>query len=73
MASVKKRNIGRLVYNWLCGIDNKPKQRTLTLEDKILIKKKMTDIGENPRAKLVSAVAAVAVAAVTTFLLGFFA
>ncbi|KAK6976543.1 sodium/glucose cotransporter 4 [Biomphalaria glabrata] len=73
VASVKKRNIGRLVYNWLCGIDNKPKQRTLTLEDKILIKKKMTDIGENPRAKLVSAVAAIAVAAVTTFLLGFFA
>ncbi|XP_055895289.1 sodium/glucose cotransporter 4-like isoform X3 [Biomphalaria glabrata] len=73
VASVKKRNIGRLVYNWLCGIDNKPKQRTLTLEDKILIKKKMTDIGENPRAKFVSAVAAIAVAAVTTFLLGLFA
>ncbi|KAH9507883.1 Sodium/glucose cotransporter 4 [Bulinus truncatus] len=70
--SVKKRRWLRLAYGWCCGVDDKPRPK-ITNEEKILIKRKMTDIGENPRAKFVSAVAAVIVAAVTTFLLGFFA
>ncbi|KAH9507888.1 Sodium/glucose cotransporter 4 [Bulinus truncatus] len=69
--SEKKRSCCRVMYNWLCGIDNKPKAK-LTLEEKILIKRKMTDIGENPQAKFVSAIAAIIVATVTTFLFGFF-
>jgi hypothetical protein len=59
------------VKNWVCGIDDKP-QKKLTFEEKQLIKKKMTDIRENRRAKIVTSVAAIIVAIGTTFLLAFF-
>ncbi|CAL1546247.1 unnamed protein product, partial [Lymnaea stagnalis] len=68
---LKKKGVGRVLYNWLCGIDDRPKPK-LTMEEKLLIKKKMKDIGEDPKAQMISAVAAIVVAGITTFLLGFF-
>jgi sodium/glucose cotransporter 1 len=63
--------MGRKVYNWLCGIDDRPKPK-LTPEEKELIKKKMTSLKENPMARKVTAAVALVTAIITTFLLGFF-
>ncbi|CAL1539773.1 unnamed protein product [Lymnaea stagnalis] len=71
MRNCRPKRFGRLVYNWMCGIDDRPRPK-LTTEDKVAIKKKMKDIEEEPRAKMICAIAAVTVAGTTTFLLGFF-
>ncbi|XP_071088199.1 sodium/glucose cotransporter 4-like [Haliotis cracherodii] len=67
----KNKSVGRKLYNWLCGIDDKPKPK-ITKEERDLIKKKMTSISEHPRARRVANIAAIVSAVVTAFLLGFF-
>ncbi|BFZ24265.1 hypothetical protein BsWGS_27304 [Bradybaena similaris] len=61
----------RKIYNWMCGITDTPTPK-LTLEEKILIKKKMTDIREDKTAKSLTTAAAIIVTTVGTFLLGYF-
>ncbi|XP_041357408.1 sodium/glucose cotransporter 4-like [Gigantopelta aegis] len=71
--SVKRKKLspGRKVYNWLCGVDNKPKPK-ITPEEKELIRKKMTSLAETPKARRYANICAVIAVTVTTFLLGFF-
>lgn len=71
MLAAKNKSVGRKLYNWLCGIDDKPKPK-ITKEERDLIKKKMTSISEHPRARRVANIAAIVSAVVTAFLLGFF-
>ncbi|ESP02204.1 hypothetical protein LOTGIDRAFT_230588 [Lottia gigantea] len=67
----KKSGPGRKVYNWLCGISDEPKPK-LTPEEKAFIKAKMTSLAENKFSKKVANIAAILVATLTAFLLGFF-
>lgn len=68
--TAEKKGIGRILYNWVCGISDKPKPK-ITPEEKALIRKKMTSLDEDPYwSKIVNIVAIVA-AVVTAFLLGF--
>ncbi|XP_059158989.1 sodium/glucose cotransporter 4-like [Physella acuta] len=71
LAEPKRRSLRVYFYNWICGIDDTPKPK-LTVEEKLIIKKKMKDIGEDPSSRKITAFVAVFVAAITTFLLGFF-
>ncbi|KAK7496560.1 hypothetical protein BaRGS_00012212 [Batillaria attramentaria] len=66
-----KKSVGRVLYNWLCGIDEKPKPK-LTPEEKEIIKRKMTSLKESPFASRLTTIAAIIIATMTTFLLGFF-
>ncbi|KAL8598723.1 hypothetical protein ACOMHN_033287 [Nucella lapillus] len=66
-----KKTMGRRVYNWLCGIDDRPKPK-LTPEQKEAVKRKMTSLKEDPASARLTAFLAVGTAIITTFLLGFF-
>ncbi|XP_012941295.1 sodium/glucose cotransporter 4 [Aplysia californica] len=61
----------RAFYSWLCGVSFKSRPR-LTPQQKALVKRKMTDIREEPGMRRVTAVAAIIISVFTTFLLGFF-
>ncbi|XP_059158991.1 sodium/glucose cotransporter 4-like [Physella acuta] len=67
----RRRSLKVYLYNWICGIDDTPKPK-LTVEEKLIIKKKMKDIGEDLFSRKITAFVAICVAAITTFLLGFF-
>lgn len=67
----QKVTMRRKVYNWLCGVDDKPKPK-LTPEEKEAIKRKMTSLHEDPYAQRLTTIAAICTATVTIFLLGFF-
>uniref|UniRef100_A0A0B7AH26 Sodium/glucose cotransporter 4 n=1 Tax=Arion vulgaris TaxID=1028688 RepID=A0A0B7AH26_9EUPU len=69
--NLKQNKFSHKIYKWLCGIDDAPKLK-ITAEEKLMIKKKMTDIGEDRKSKLITGIFAVLVVAATTFLLGFF-
>ncbi|KAK7496562.1 hypothetical protein BaRGS_00012214 [Batillaria attramentaria] len=68
---IRKKTIGRKLYNWACGIDDKPKPK-LTPEQKAAIKRKMTSLHEHPAASRLTTAGAITIACITTFLLGFF-
>ncbi|CAG5120820.1 unnamed protein product, partial [Candidula unifasciata] len=68
---IRRKKKCRRIYNWMCGINENPVPK-LTQEEKILIKKKMTDIREDKTTKSITTAAAIVVAAMTTFLLGYF-
>ncbi|KAK0042138.1 sodium/glucose cotransporter 5, partial [Biomphalaria pfeifferi] len=53
--SAQPSRFKRYIYKWLCGYNDRPRQ-TLTLEDKLLMRKRMQDIGEDPCARTTSLV-----------------
>ncbi|KAI8764735.1 sodium/glucose cotransporter 4, partial [Biomphalaria glabrata] len=69
--SAQPSRLKRYIYKWLCGYDDRPRP-TLTLEDKLLMRKRMQDIGEDPLARTVNNVLAAIAIIITTFLLGYF-
>lgn len=68
---IKKKSAARKLYNWMCGIDDRPKPK-LTPEEKEAIKRKMTSLDETPYEARVTNIIAITIALITTFLLGFF-
>ena len=69
---VAEESTGRKVYNFICGF-NTTKQEKLTREEIDAMRRKITDIGEDPFWEYFMNVNAVVVVAVTCFIIGFYA
>ncbi|XP_005095447.2 sodium/glucose cotransporter 4 [Aplysia californica] len=67
----KQRGVAYTMYKWMCGVSDTPRPK-LSPEEKLAIKRKMTDIREKPSVQTMLAVVAIILATVCTFLLGFF-
>ncbi|KAL5007608.1 hypothetical protein ScPMuIL_016414 [Solemya velum] len=67
-----KKTVRRKVYNWVCGISDKPHPK-LTDEERKAVRDKMTSLEENPHMKRILDISAFVVAIGTVFLVAFFA
>lgn len=67
----EKKSVSRLLYNWVCGVETKPKPKLTKLEKEV-IKQKMKSIAEDPMSTRINTAAALIICTVCTFLLGFF-